>query len=188
MRSAERKPMKEIRTLSVLVFAASLSLQGCMSSWAQMQGGGPSHASDSMFSGLLTKKVVDDRATAQVGIVNHTGNFIYSASLSGDEVRSGGGGGMSAWGAGNANICCTSIPEVWHPGIKVLVRWDMPEGIVDVWKEKVVEIERYDEPGDIYLHFFPNDVVRVVVSNASGYSKKHPIPRTPKPATAEITQ
>jgi hypothetical protein len=173
--------MKKLLIHCALVCAASLPLQGCMSSWAQMQGGGPSHANDSMFSGLLTKRVADDRATAQVGIVNHTGNYIYSASLSGDEIPGSSGGNMARWGAGGADVCCTSIPRIWHPGIKVLVRWNMPIGVIDDPKEKIVEIEKYDEPGSIYLHFFPNDEVRVVVSNAAGYSKKHPIPRTPKP-------
>jgi len=180
--------MKRCLTIAALLFATILPLPGCMSALAQMQGGGPAHDSDSMLSGLLTKKVVDDSATAQVGIVNHTENFIYSASLSGDEVPGGGGAGMSAWGAGGAEVCCTSIPRVWHPGIKVLVRWNMPKGVVDVRKEKMVEVEKYDEPGSIYLHFFPNDEVRVVVSNAAGYSRKHPIPRTPKPADTETTE
>ncbi|MYN18373.1 DUF3304 domain-containing protein [Rugamonas sp. FT107W] len=100
-----------------------------------------------------------DRATAQVGIVNHTGNYIDSALVAG-----AGGGNMSAWGEGIANICCTSIPNVWYPGMKVLVRWNMPIGIQDVVKEKVVEVEKYETPGDIYTVFFPNDEVRVVVS------------------------
>lgn len=114
---------------------------------------------------------------AQVGIVNHTGRFIYSATVNG-----AGGGTMSAWGAGVANICCTSIPSVWSPGIEVLVRWDMPEGRTHVVKEKVVEVERYEEPGSIYMHFFPNDKVRVVVSNFVGFSDRHPIAPPPKPA------
>ena len=50
------------------------------------------------------------RATAQVGIVNHTGNYIYSASVDG-----AGGGNMARWGAGVADICCASISNVWHP-------------------------------------------------------------------------
>ena len=40
----------------------------------------------------------------------------------------------------------------------------MPEGVKDVVKEKIVEVEKYDEPGDIYLNFFPNDKVRVVIT------------------------
>ncbi|MET3134200.1 hypothetical protein AAKU55_004495 [Oxalobacteraceae bacterium GrIS 1.11] len=115
-------------------------------------------------------------AAAQVGIVNHTGNFIYSATVDGS-----GGGNMDRWGAGGAEICCASIPRVWHSGMKVLVRWDMPKGHTHIIKEKMVEIEKYDEPGDIYMHFFPNDEVRVVVSNAAGYSSAHPIRRSSDP-------
>ena len=65
--------------------------------------------------------------------------------------------------------------------MKVLVRWNMPEGIKDVVKEKVVEVEKYERPGSIYLHFFPNDEVRVVITSTAGYSLKHPIPPPVKP-------
>ncbi|MYM27039.1 DUF3304 domain-containing protein [Duganella sp. CY15W] len=117
-----------------------------------------------------------DRAPAQVGIVNHTGNYIYSASVDG-----AGGGGMDRWGAGVANICCASIPRVWQPGMKVLVRWNMPVGIQDVIKEKVVEVEKYDRPGSIYIHFFPDDEVRVIVTSIVPYNSAHPIPYAGNP-------
>jgi hypothetical protein len=110
-------------------------------------------------------------APAMVGVVNHTGNYIYSASVNG-----AGGGNMSAWGAGGASICCASIPRVWYPGMKVRVRWNMPVRGNDVIKEKVVEVEKYDEPGSIYLHFFPNDEVRVVVTSLGPNHPDHPIP------------
>ncbi|ATD62708.1 hypothetical protein CNX70_23120 [Janthinobacterium svalbardensis] len=116
-------------------------------------------------------------ATAQVGIVNHTGKYIYSASVDG-----AGGANMARWGAGGAEICCASIPRVWYPGMKVLVRWNMPEGHTNVIKEKMVEVEKYDRPGDIYMHFFEDDEVRVVVSNVDGDSKNHPILHSGKPA------
>lgn len=120
-----------------------------------------------------------DMSSAQVGIVNHTGNFIYSASVDG-----AGGGTMSRWGAGNANICCVSIPDVWYPGMKVLVRWDMPVGLEHVVKEKVVEVEKYDNPGSLYMHFFPNDEVRVVVSAVGPRNPAYPIRHTGKPNDA----
>lgn len=171
-------------SIATLSIAALLPLQGCMSGWAAMQGGGPSRSTPSLWERMTAEKVeVEDRATAQTGIVNHTGNYINGASVNG-----AGGGGMSAWGAGGANICCTSIPRVWYPGMKVLVRWSVPVGRTDVWREKIVEVEKYDKPGSIYMHFFPNDEVRVVVSNAAGYSKKHPIPPTPEPANATTPQ
>jgi hypothetical protein len=112
-----------------------------------------------------------ESAPAQVGIVNHTDKYIYSAAVNGS-----GGGHMPAQSAGIANICCTSIPLIWHPNMKVLVRWNMPEGSKDVIREKMVEIEKYERPGSIYLHFFPDDEVRVVVSWVGPRNLAHPIP------------
>ncbi|MDZ5635719.1 DUF3304 domain-containing protein [Janthinobacterium sp. GMG1] len=145
----------------IIYLATALLLSGCALKARQLEEASPSPT-----------------ATAQVGIVNHTGKYIYSASVDG-----AGGGNMARWGAGGANICCTSIPRVWHPGMNVLVRWNMPEGHTDVIKEKMVEIEKYDRPGDIYMHFFENDEVRVVVSNDAGYGKDHPIQHTANPST-----
>lgn len=120
--------------------------------------------------------------SARIGIVNHTGNFIYSAVVNG-----AGGGNMSRWGAGMADVCCASVPHKWYPGMTVHVQWDMPEGAKHVLKEKTVEVEKYDEPGSIYLHFFPNDQVRVLVSPYDGASPKHPI-RRPQNPVAQLQQ
>ena len=145
----------------IMYLGTALLLSGCAFKGRQLEQAGPSPT-----------------ATAQVGIVNHTGKYIYSASVDG-----AGGGNMARWGAGGANICCASIPRVWHLGMNVLVRWNMPEGHTDVIKEKMVEIEKYDRPGDIYMHFFENDEVRVVVSNDAGYGKDHPIQHMANPST-----
>jgi hypothetical protein len=117
------------------------------------------------------------KVSAMVGIVNHTDRYIYSASVAG-----AGGDGMPAYGAGGASICCAAIPAGWYPGMKVEVRWNMPIGELDVVKMKEVEVEKYDEPGDIYLHFFPEDRVRVIVTRYGGASTKHPIPAPVAPA------
>ena len=135
----------------------------------------------SACAGLGEEKAgtVSATAGAQVGVVNHTGNYIYSASVNGT-----GGGNMAAWGAGVASVCCTSIPRVWYPGMKVRVRWDMPIGHAHNIKEKIVEVEKYERPGSVYLHFFPNDEVRVVVTSIGGPHPEHPIPPPVKPASA----
>ncbi len=83
---------------------------------------------------------------------------------------------MAAYGAGYGNVCCVMLPTKWRPGMMVSVQWDMPEGSKHVPREKIVEVERYDEPGSIYLHFFPEEKVRVVVSRYYGGTQKHPIP------------
>lgn len=123
-----------------------------------------------------TRAQPSDRATAQIGIVNHTGYYIDSATVDG-----AGGGNMDSWGIGIANICCISIPRVWYSGMKVLVRWDMPEGHKHIVKEKIVEVEKYEETGSIYMHFFPNDEVRVVVSPVIPGSPEYPIRHLGKP-------
>jgi hypothetical protein len=115
---------------------------------------------------------------AQVGIVNHTGKFIYTT-----RVNDGGGGNSFPYSAGIANICCVTVPRKWRPGLKFLVGWDMPIGAKHVYKQKIVEVEKYDEPGSVYLHFFPDDQVRIVVTSWYGGAQEHPIPPPVKPAS-----
>jgi hypothetical protein len=114
---------------------------------------------------------------AQVGIVNHTEKFIYTT-----RVNDGGGGHAYPYSAGIANICCVTVPDKWRPDLKFSVRWDIPIGSKHVCKEKVVEVERYDEPGSVYLHFFPDDQVRIVVTTWVGGAPECPIPPPVKPA------
>jgi hypothetical protein len=134
------------------------------------------------FSGCVARDYQEPAASsvasvqAQVGIVNHTGSYIYSASVNG-----AGGGNMARWGAGMASICCVAMPRDWYPGLMVTVRWNMPEGSQDRIREKRVEVERYDTPGSVYLHFFPHDALRVVVSNLGPMHPEHPIPPPVKP-------
>lgn len=113
---------------------------------------------------------------ADIGIVNHTEHYIYSTSVNGVS-----GGHSHKMSAGIGNLCCVKLPMKWHPGLMVEVRWDMPEGIKHIYKSKIVEVEKYDEQGTLYVHFFPGDNVRVVVTNWVGASSKHPI--APPPGT-----
>jgi len=115
---------------------------------------------------------------AQVGIVNHTERYIYST-----HVGDGGGGHADAYSNGVANICCVTVPDKWRPGLSLKVNWDMPINGIHTYKEKTVDVERYDEPGSVYLHFFPGDQVRIVVTRWVGGSPEHPIPRAVKPAS-----
>lgn len=149
--------MKRIAYLVSLVMA--IGMTGCASRQAQGTAG--------------------DGAMARIGIVNHTGNDIYWASVNGAN-----GGDMSAWGAGNAGVCCTLIPTAWYPSMQVEIRWNMPIGKKDVIKKKIVEVEKYEETGDVYIHIFPDDEVRVVVSPDGPRAPRHPIPHAGKPKDA----
>jgi hypothetical protein len=113
---------------------------------------------------------------AGIGIVNHTDRYIYGAAVNGAY-----GGHSHKLSAGIANFCCVNLPEKWHPGLAVKVDWDMPEGTTHIHKSKMVDVEKYDEPSDVYLHFFPDDMIRVVVTKWVGASPNHPI--APPPGT-----
>ena len=65
------------------------------------------------------------------------------------------------------------VPRTWTPGMKVKVRWK-PNGRDYI--EKTTTIPRYDAIGMLYVHFFPNDEVRVVVSQVGTLNPNHPIP------------
>ncbi|WBS04830.1 DUF3304 domain-containing protein [Pseudoduganella sp. SL102] len=113
---------------------------------------------------------------ATIGIVNHTDKYIYAT-----EVGTSGGGHAARYSAGIANVCCVVVPVKWHAGLRMNVQWDMPEGSEHVWKEKMVEVKKYDEPGSVYLHFFDNDEIRIVVTDWIGGAPEHPIPPPVKP-------
>ena len=107
---------------------------------------------------------------AQVGIVNHTGKFIYSATVNGQ-----GGGGMARWGIGNAGVCCVMLPLARQPGLQVIVKWDMPEDSKHYYQERNVDLEVFEEGNSVYLHFFSDGSVRAVVSRYAAFSRNHPI-------------
>lgn len=134
-----------------------------------------------MMACSTSSKQNESKYGASVGIVNHTARYIHSATVNG-----AGGANMDAWGAGSGDICCASVPTKWYPGMQVHVRWNMPENGKYNYKEKIVEVERYDEPGTIFMHFFPNDEVRAVVSQYASWSPMHPIPAPQKPSSQPV--
>ncbi|MBP7568216.1 MAG: DUF3304 domain-containing protein, partial [Burkholderiaceae bacterium] len=67
------------------------------------------------------------------------------------------------------------VPDTWTPGMKVKVRWK-PDG--RDWVEKTTSILPYSQVGMVYVHFFPNDEVRVVVSTVGALHPNHPLPQS----------
>ena len=125
----------------------------------------------------LAQQGTPETYNAKVGIVNHTDRYIYAA-----HAGAGGGGHADRYSAGMANVCCVTLPVKWREGQRINVQWDMPEGTKHIWKEKEVDVEQYLSPGSLYLHFFPDDKVRVVVTRWVGTAPEHPIPRPIPPS------
>jgi hypothetical protein len=67
------------------------------------------------------------------------------------------------------------VPLTWRPGLKVKVRWNTyaPKSMEATRHEKETTILPYSEAGSLYVHFFPGDQVRVVVS--AWYDVGHPL-------------
>jgi hypothetical protein len=88
--------------------------------------------------------------------------------------------GMIWGGSGNCGLVAAGypVPVKWTPNMKVKVRWNRPIKGEDNWIEKTTAILPYDKVGNLYVHFFPNDEVRVVVSPVGALNPNHPIPPT----------
>lgn len=128
-----------------------------------------------------TGEASDSVATGIVG-VDHLPGHLAVQSFSVD----GYGGGRA--GGGSGMICCMRLPAKWYPDMMVRVNWGVTNFRDCKADEYVthVPVERYEEVGTIYVHFFADGSVRVVSANsnpsgallpASTYPIKVPIPK-----------
>ncbi|MBB3212095.1 hypothetical protein FHW67_001363 [Herbaspirillum sp. Sphag1AN] len=106
--------------------------------------------------------------------IEHEGvSYIYDFSIE-EPIASGPLGGRMVHGSSCGGLIAAgyALPKAWFPGMKVKVRWK-PNGRDYV--EKTTNIMRYDAIGDLYVHFFKDDQVRVVSALPYPESKNHPI-------------
>jgi hypothetical protein len=90
-----------------------------------------------------------------------------------------GGHGIYPNGGGGKFVCCVTIPRRWHAGMKVTIRW-MEDGLVpSPWKERVVDVPKYTEQdlGAFAVHFYPGDIVKVLVTSKIVGHPDYPYPR-----------
>ncbi len=130
--------------------------------------------------GLVLGSCASPRTFTPVQIegVQHLGpdyniSQFYIDGASGGNVGRGGGGG--------GGPCCANLPDKWYPGMKSVVRWGVNDWVKDIgyYYRATVLVEKYDQVGRIYVHFFPGGKVRVVVATAGSTNKDHPIPYGP---------
>ncbi|BDT58530.1 hypothetical protein MasN3_20240 [Massilia varians] len=125
-----------------------------------------------------------DRMPASIVGVQHLGSdhliheFYVDKRYYGKVGEEGGGGGLT---------CCVTLPKHWYPGLKADVRWEAYRIIkpTDPAEEETVEsagiyraqvpVESYREPGLLFVHFFSNGRVRIVVSPFDHTADEHPI-------------
>jgi hypothetical protein len=123
-----------------------------------------------------------------VGIGIHSLNYsarevAYIAVEKPGEPNGGGGGDALNPYSGGGTICCFSIPEKWHPDLKVVIKYNFyPES---EYRKQVVNVPPYGggKPGDIWLIVHADESVEAVVSDFSptreewpGKVKGYPVP------------
>lgn len=81
-----------------------------------------------------------------------------------------------AAGKGGSSMCCMRLPGAWHPDMMVRIDWGVTNFRDCTADEYVthVPVERYEEVGALYVHFFADGSVRVVSSNDGPAGASHP--------------
>ncbi|MCE1208760.1 MAG: DUF3304 domain-containing protein [Spirochaetia bacterium] len=142
----------------------------------------------SLFCLVLLACSSDEKIGVSYHAYNHTDNSIVSIIINGE------GGILDATAHGEGGgVCCVVLPKRWRPGLMVKVKWQLDgdwlkdgqgkEVIRDgkkvfvpgPWKEKTVEVPKYDEEmGLFFIHFFPGDKVNVLVNRYGAGHSTHP--------------
>lgn len=156
-------------------------------------------------SGMLGGCFEEEKTSVSYTAYNHTDRGIVSI------IVNGRGGILNVYphGGGGGDLCCVAIPNRWTPALTATVKWQdagdfkrdaqgavvrvdgVPVVVEEPWKEKTVEIPRYDERlGRVNLHFFANDEVRVVVNMYGPGHLDYPIkpPTTRNQTATEATK
>jgi hypothetical protein len=174
------KSMRHVLTISYL----AMSLGAC-SNETKEPVEQPSKAE--LESRARAKVAVDEAVarrvpTTTVGMNCRDHDWNYENSISSyavEEVWYGqitkkfvGAGGLGCGGTLHVGY---QLPTKWQPHMKVLVRWT-PKWAGDEYTiERYTTIPYYTEPGEVTVHFFSKDRVRVVISNIGPEGPEHPI-------------
>lgn len=116
----------------------------------------------------------NDRVNITLSGINYTDRHISDFS-----VDNYSGGSVSVDGGGGSFVCCVPIPAHWKSGAKVTVRWADNEKNGVQYKEKIVEVPEYNNSDLEFfiVHFFPNDEVKVLVTNKIITHPDYPYPK-----------
>jgi len=132
-----------------------------------------------LFIFLLTSLSACTEGSVAVSLsgLNYTDNYIVDFSVNGYS-----GANISANGGGGSFVCCVSIPRRWSKDLKVTIRWVDDDAHPERYKEKIVAVPEYTEGdfGSLVVHFYPNDVVKVLITTKTERYPGYPYPRPAK--------
>lgn len=137
---------------------------------------------------LLAGCLEEEKVGLSYHAYNHTDKSIVAIVINGQ----GGILGAGDHGEGGG-VCCVVLPKKWRPGLMATIKWKLDgEWLKDEqgrevirdgktvlvpgpWKERTVEVPKYGpEMGIFFIHFFPKDEVKVLVSLGGPGHPTHP--------------
>lgn len=136
---------------------------------------------------LLTACFEEKKEAVSYVAYNHTDDGIVSIIINGE----GGILGADPQGGGG-EMCCVILPKKWRPGLMATIKWRVDgDWLLDAqgkevirdgkrvyvpapWKERTVEVPKYEEMGRFYIHFLPKDEIKVAVSLYDPGRAEHP--------------
>ena len=107
-----------------------------------------------------------------VSVMTDSVNYMYQRSvkytlydLSQTPPQAIGGAIVDRLTSGGEKGCCISLPTTWKPGMKVRLQWHESDHD-NIYEDhsRDLEIPRYGKASDLYVVFYPNHEVEVVVS------------------------
>jgi hypothetical protein len=138
---------------------------------------------------LLTACFEEEKTSTSYSGANHTDKAAMFVTING----AGGIMNVNEHGLGG-DVCCVDIPKKWRPDLTVKIGWqDDGTWLLDAQghevirngrtvlvetprKFKVVPVPKYDKPATLWIHFFPNDEIKIVMSDYWPGHPKHGLP------------
>ncbi|MDK3022084.1 DUF3304 domain-containing protein [Cupriavidus taiwanensis] len=121
---------------------------------------------------VLTMSMLAACGSHEVGVnvvgYNHTARDIGHFSVNGR-----GGGFIAAHEGGGKFACCVPVPQPWKPGLTATVGWT--DEYDENYQERVVPVPRYDDIGDVAVHFLRNGEVKVFVTMYALWHPDYPL-------------
>lgn len=109
--------------------------------------------------------------------LNYSPWYIHQWGIEGPEGSGVTGGGPNVWPAevggkpsgGGKETCCSDIPSVWQPDLRLTVRWlayRKEDHTTNWYKAENVRIPKYGKVmGGLWAVFLPGDRVRIMVAD-----------------------
>ncbi|HDR9157896.1 TPA: DUF3304 domain-containing protein [Burkholderia vietnamiensis] len=118
-----------------------------------------------------------DTLAVGASTLNYSPWYIHQWGVEGPDGSGVTGGGPNAWPAGSdgkpsgggKETCCSDVPVVWQPDLRLTVRWlayRKQDHTTNWYKAENVRIPKYGEVmGGLWAVFLPGDRVRIMVAD-----------------------